>query len=141
MYTLYSWRSHLGSAGLYFLHQIPARIVGGPFTAYVAENFTQVSRMTNVHSNSWRCQLGSVGGKLLHQEPARTVGDPFTAYVPGELTQVSRVIDVHPMFLEKSPGYRGSLLTAPRTQSNRSGPIYSLFSWRTLVAWESTFCT
>ena len=103
MYTLYSWRSHLGSAGLDFLHQIPARIVGGPFTAYVAGNFTQVSRMTNVHSNSWRCQLGSVGVKLLHQEPARTVGDPFTAYVPGEVTQLSSMTDVQTKFLETSP--------------------------------------
>ena len=103
MYTLYSWRSHLGSAGLDFLHQVPARTVGDPFTAYVAGDFTQVLRMTNVHSNSWRSQLGSVGVKLLHQEPARTVGYPFTAYVPGEVTHVSRMTNVRPKFVGKSP--------------------------------------
>ena len=84
MYTLYSWRSHLGSAGVDFLHQVHARSVGDPFTAYVAGDFNKVLRMTNVHSHSWKNQLGSVRVKLLHQVPARTMGDLFTANVTGE---------------------------------------------------------
>ena len=49
MYTLCSWRSHLGSAGLDFLHQVPARTVGDLFTAYVTGEVTQVSRINDVH--------------------------------------------------------------------------------------------
>ena len=49
MYTLRSWRSHLGSVRVDFLHQEPARTVGDPFTAYVPKAVTQKSRMTNVH--------------------------------------------------------------------------------------------
>ena len=103
MYTLRSWRSNLGSMEVDILLQVPARTVGDQFTAFVAGEFTQVSRMTNVQSNFWRSQLGSVKEDILHQELARTVGDPFTGYVPGDVTQVSRMTEVHPKFLEKSP--------------------------------------
>ena len=51
MYTLSYWKSHLGSVGVDFLHQNPARTEGDPFTAYVSEEVTQVSRMTNVQPN------------------------------------------------------------------------------------------
>ena len=48
MYTLSSWRSHLGIVAVNILHQEPARTVGDPFTAYVLGEVTQVSRMTDV---------------------------------------------------------------------------------------------
>ena len=50
MYTLISWRSHLGSVEVDILHQEPARTVGDPFTAYVPGEVAQVLRMTNVHA-------------------------------------------------------------------------------------------
>ena len=49
MYTLSSWRSHLGFVAVDFLQQEPARTVGDPFTAYVKEEVLQVSRITDVH--------------------------------------------------------------------------------------------
>ena len=49
MYTLSSWRSHLGIMAVDHLHKEPARTVGNPLTAYVPGGVTQVSRMTNVH--------------------------------------------------------------------------------------------
>ena len=103
MYTLSSWRSHLGSVGVYLLHQEPARTVRDPFTAYVPGEVTQVSGMTTYTLSSWRIHLGSVRVVFLNQEPVRTVKDPFTAYIPGEVTHVSRMTDVHPKILEKSP--------------------------------------
>ena len=115
MYTLSSWRSHLGIVAVDLLHQEPSRTVGDPFIAYVPGDVTQVSRMTNVTLSSWRSHLGIVTVDLLHQEPARTVGDPCIAYVPGEVTQVSKMINVHPKFLEKLPGYCGSQPFTPGT--------------------------
>ena len=49
MYTLSSWKSHLGSAKVNLLNQKPARTVWDPFTAYVLGEVTQLSRMTDVH--------------------------------------------------------------------------------------------
>ena len=66
--------------------------------------------------SSWRSHLAIVAVDLLHQKPARTVKDIFTAYVSGEVTRVSRMTNVHPKFLEKSPEYRGSRLSAPKTR-------------------------
>ena len=51
MYTLSSWKSHLGSVGVDLLHQEPSRTVGDPFTAYVPGEVDQISRMTDVHDN------------------------------------------------------------------------------------------
>ena len=39
----------LGSVGVDFLHQTPARFVEDPFAAYGPGEVTQVPRMTNVH--------------------------------------------------------------------------------------------
>ena len=50
MYTLSSWKSHLGSVRVDFLNQKPVRTVKDPFTAYIPEEVTQVSRMADVHS-------------------------------------------------------------------------------------------
>ena len=69
MYTLSSWRSHLGSVGDALWHQEPARTVGDPFTAYVHGEVTQVSRMTDLHPNILE-KSSSVGDFLLHQELA-----------------------------------------------------------------------
>ena len=49
MYTSSSWRSHLGIVEVDFVHQEFARIVGDPFTAYVARKVTQVSGITDVN--------------------------------------------------------------------------------------------
>ena len=49
MYTLCSWRSHLGRVGVELLHQEPARTVEDPFTDSVPGEVTHVLRMTNVH--------------------------------------------------------------------------------------------
>ena len=49
MYTLSSWRSHLGIVAVDLLHQKTARTVKDIFTAFVPGEVTQVSRMTNVH--------------------------------------------------------------------------------------------
>ena len=49
MYTLSSWRSHLGVVAVDLLHQKPARTVGYQFEAYVSGEVDRVSRMTNVH--------------------------------------------------------------------------------------------
>ena len=49
MYTLRSWKSHLGIVAVDLLHQESASIVADPFTAYVPGAVTQVSRMTDVH--------------------------------------------------------------------------------------------
>ena len=48
MYTLSSWRSHLGGVENDFLHQEPDSTVGDPFTAYIPGEVPQVSRMTDV---------------------------------------------------------------------------------------------
>ena len=79
---------------------------------------------------SWRINPGSVGVYLLDQDRARTVEDPLTAYFPGKVTWVlwqstfctrnqieSWGTHLQPMFLEKSPRYRG-------------WPVYTLSSWR-----------
>ena len=70
MYTLSSWRSHLGSVGVDLLHQEPARTVGDPFIAYVPGEVTQVSRMTNVRS------------KFLEKSPGYRDSRPVTLGVP-----------------------------------------------------------
>ena len=49
MYTLGSWRSHLGFVAVDFLHQEPTRTMGDLFTDYVKEEVAQVSRMTDLH--------------------------------------------------------------------------------------------
>ena len=49
MYTLSYWKSHLGIVEVDLLHQEPARTERDPFTAYVAIEVTQVSRMTILH--------------------------------------------------------------------------------------------
>ena len=49
MYTLSSWKSHLGIVAVDILHQESARTVGDTFVAYVNGEVTQVSRMTDVH--------------------------------------------------------------------------------------------
>ena len=49
MYTLSSWRSHVGTVVVDLLHQEPARTVEDPSTAYVPGEVTQVPSMTNVH--------------------------------------------------------------------------------------------
>ena len=49
MYTISSWRSLLGIMAVDFFQQEHARTVGDPFTGYVTEEVTQVSRMTVVH--------------------------------------------------------------------------------------------
>ena len=49
MYTLSSWKRHIGSVGVDLSHKEPAKTVVYPFTAYVPREVTQVSRMTNVH--------------------------------------------------------------------------------------------
>ena len=69
MYTLNSWRSHLGSVAVDLLHQEPARIVGDHFAAYVNGEVTQVSRMTNVPVSFWRSHLGIVVVEFLPQAP------------------------------------------------------------------------
>ena len=106
MYTVSSWRSHLGFVAFALLHQELARTVRNPFNAYVSGEVTQVSRMTTL--SSWKSHLGIVAVALLHQEPARTVEDPFRAYVPGEVTPMSRITNLHSNFIQKSPGYRGN---------------------------------
>ena len=65
---------------------------------------------------SWKSNLGTVALDLLHQKPTRTMEDPFSAYVSGEVIQALWMTNVHPKFLEKSPGYRGSRLSAPGTR-------------------------
>ena len=82
MYTVSSWRSHLGFVAVDLLHGEPARTVGNPSTAYVPDEVTQVSRMTMYTLSSWGCHLSIVAVNLLHQESATTVGDPCTAHVP-----------------------------------------------------------
>ena len=47
MYTLTSWKSHLGIVAVDFLHQEPVRTVGDPYTTYVPRGVSYVSRMTN----------------------------------------------------------------------------------------------
>ena len=49
MYSLRSRRSHLGSMEVDLSHQKLTRSVGDPFIAYVPEEVTQLSRMTDVH--------------------------------------------------------------------------------------------
>ena len=49
MYTLSSWRSHLGIVSVDLLYQEPARTVKDIFTAFVPGVVTQISRITNVH--------------------------------------------------------------------------------------------
>ena len=49
MYTLSFWKSHLGFVAVDLLHQESAPIEEDPFTAYVSEAVTQVSRMIEVH--------------------------------------------------------------------------------------------
>ena len=49
MYTQRSWRSHLGIVKVDILHQELAGTVGDPFTVYVTEEVTQVSRTSDVH--------------------------------------------------------------------------------------------
>ena len=85
MYTLSSWRSHLGSVRVDLFHQEQDKTVGDPFTAYVSGDVTQVSRMTNKTPKSLEKLPGLLAVDLSHQEASRTVGDPFTAYVPGEV--------------------------------------------------------
>ena len=85
MYTLSSWRRHLGRPVVDILHQEPARTVGNPLTANVSGDVAQVSRMTNVTPKFMEKLPGLLAVDLSHQEPSRTVGDPFTAYVPGEV--------------------------------------------------------
>ena len=99
MYTLSSWRSHLGSVKVDLWTRNPLDQWGPIYSLCF-----------------WRSHLGSVEFDFLHQEPARTVGDPFTAYVSGLVTHVPRLTTVHPEFLEKSPGYRSSRLFAPGTR-------------------------
>ena len=41
--------NNLGIVAVSFLHQEPARTVKDPFTAYIPEEVTQVSRMTDGH--------------------------------------------------------------------------------------------
>ena len=67
MYTLSSWRCHLGIVGVELLPQEPARIVEDPFTAYVPGENTKVSRMTNVHP------------KYLEKSPRYRGSRPFAA--------------------------------------------------------------
>ena len=116
MYTLSSWRRHLGIVAVDLLHQETARTLEDPFTAYVPEEVTRVSRITNVNLSFWRSHLRSVGVDFLYKEPARTVRESFTACFPGEVTQVTRMVNVHPKFLEKSPRKRGSRLFVPGTR-------------------------
>ena len=59
MYALIFWRSHLGSVGDDLLHQLPARTVGEPFAAYVSGEYTQVSRMTDVHPKILEKSVGT----------------------------------------------------------------------------------
>ena len=91
--------------------------------------------------NSWRRHVGRVGVEFLNQETDTSVGDPITAYVPGEVTHVSWMTDVHPKFLEKSPVYRGSRLSAPGTRYNRGGHTYSPYSWSGHLGIEDDQCT
>ena len=79
MYTLSSWRSHLGSVGVDLVHQEQAKTVGDPFTSYVSGEVSQVSRMTNVHPKSLEKLPGLFAVDLSHQEPSRMVEEPFTA--------------------------------------------------------------
>ena len=51
MYTLSSWKNHLGIVEVDLLHQENARTVGDPSTAYFPGELTQVSGMTDVHPN------------------------------------------------------------------------------------------
>ena len=93
MYTLSSWRSHLGILAVDLLHQERARTVGDPFTAYIPGEVTQVSRITNVQPkflekspryrgwpmytlSSWRSHLGIVAVILSHQEYPSVMLDP-----------------------------------------------------------------
>ena len=85
MYTLSSWRSHLGSVGVDLFHQEQAKTVGDPFTAYISGKVTQVSRMTNVNTKSLEELPGLLAVDLSNQEPSRTVEAPITGYVPGEV--------------------------------------------------------
>ena len=140
MYTLSSWRSHLGSVEVDILHQEPARNEGDPFTAYVAGEITQVSRMTDVHSNSWRSHIGSVTVDLLQQEPARTVGDPLRAYVSGEVAQVLRMTDVRPRSWRSHLGSVEVVLWT-RNPEEPWGPISSLCFWRSRPGIEDYRCT
>ena len=63
MYSLISWRSHLGCMGFYLLHHESARTVGDPFTACVPAEVTQVSRMTNVHPKFLEKSTGFRGSR------------------------------------------------------------------------------
>ena len=103
MYTLSSWRSHLGSVGVDFLYKEPAKTVADPFTAYYPGEVTEDSRMANVQPKFHEKYLSIVAVDLLHEAAVTTFGDPFTTYVPGEVTQVPSMTNVHPKFLEKSP--------------------------------------
>ena len=49
MYPLSAWRSRLVSVVVDLLHLEPARTVGDTFTAYVSEEVSQVSKITNVY--------------------------------------------------------------------------------------------
>ena len=54
MYTLRSWRSHLGILTVALLHQEHARTVGGTFIAYVPGEVTQVSRISGQNPHGIR---------------------------------------------------------------------------------------
>ena len=86
MYTLNSWRSHLGIAAVELLHREPIRTVGNPSTAYVPGEVTHVLRMTMYTLSSLRSHRGIENDYL------------------------------HPKFLQKSPGYRGCQPSAPGTR-------------------------
>ena len=49
MYTLSSWRSHLGIVGFDLLHQKMARTEEDPLIAYISKEVTYVPKMINVH--------------------------------------------------------------------------------------------
>ena len=49
MYTLSSWKSHLGIVAVDLWHQESTRTVWDLFSAYVPEELTQVLRMNNSH--------------------------------------------------------------------------------------------
>ena len=64
MYTLCSWRSHLGIVAVDLLHQEPARTVGDPYTAYILREVTHLSRMTNVDPKFLEESPGYRGSRL-----------------------------------------------------------------------------
>ena len=126
MYTLSSWRSHLGIVAVDLLHHEPARTVGDPLTAYISGKVTHVSRLTNVHPKFLEKSPGYRSFRPSAKEPARTLGEPFTVYVPGEVTQISRMTNVHPEFLEMSHGYRGCLLGSKNPSVTTHGTTHGL---------------